>query len=914
MKHLLFFLILSISFFAKAQLPPGFTAEEVGTGWVSPMGIVFDANNRAFVWERGGKVFVYQGNVKTQILNISEEVHPSLSLGLISMVLDPNFNSNGYFYLLYTVDRHHLLYFGTPTYSATTSITTGATISRVTRYTADIGSNYTSVVAGSRYVLIGSAINNGLPQTGSGHTEGDLKFGKDGSLIVSCGDGALLDEDHENQAYADGILNTDEYNARRLWRCQILNSYNGKILRINPSNGQGYASNPFYISGQPNAIQSKIYAKGLRNPFRMCFKPGTGSVNIADANPGTLVLGDVGQFTKEEINVVLPGGNNFGWPKYEGVDNVFISNPTYEPSTYVKPLLEYGRAGSTARVQIHGQTENVGSVDFPYTNFVGSAAIGGVFYEGSVYPAAYQNAYFFGDFNDKWAKYLKIDANNNPTSLASFSPLLTGMIYMVYNPHDQYLYYAAVPDKVYRLKYNVNLNQAPVSKIKASSTYGPAPHYIQFEGNGSSDPENGALTYLWNFGDGNTSTLVNPGHTFYSSVGAAPQGFDVSLTVTDTGMVSHTSYQKVSINNTPPVIVNTNLQYQNSVFTNGTSTVPLSATVSDAQQSAASLLSKWEVELHHNAHHHPEMLVNSTNATFYPFNIACDPDIYFYKYIFTVTDSYGLSSKYEKNYFPNCNPSDNIPPAIPMLRVEAFTNQGFTLAWGNKLDNVGIKSIEVFVNNKPVAILLGVANTYTFASPTPIAGIGFTAKIIVRDENSNASESSILNFQAPYCLPYCSIVDNAAPSFPMNIAATNPSNGNFTISWANSSDNIDPAVTYDVFLDGVLQATTAANSYAFTGLTGIQRVHVQAVDDFGNHAASNTLSLVSCINVLVLANFQTISNEAGGIYQASQTIQASNMITNSSNIIYQAPRSILLLPGFAVNSGSIFKTNLTGCN
>ena len=46
---------------------------------------------------------------------------------------------------------------------------------------------------------------------------------------------------------------------------------------------------------------------GLRNPFRIGLRPGT----------STLYIGDVGWNTYEEINVAK-GGENFGWPCYEG--------------------------------------------------------------------------------------------------------------------------------------------------------------------------------------------------------------------------------------------------------------------------------------------------------------------------------------------------------------------------------------------------------------------------------------------------------------------------------------------------------------------------------------------------------------------------------------------------------------------
>lgn len=62
---------------------------------------------------------------------------------------------------------------------------------------------------------------------------------------------------------------------------------------------------------------------------------------------------------------------------------------------------------------------------------------------------------------------------------------------------------------------------------------------VQFDGTGSSDPEEAPLTYFWSFGDGTTATGPTPTHTY-----TTPGTYQVSLTVNDgllTSEVSETS-------------------------------------------------------------------------------------------------------------------------------------------------------------------------------------------------------------------------------------------------------------------------------------------------------------------------------------------------------------------------------------
>lgn len=68
---------------------------------------------------------------------------------------------------------------------------------------------------------------------------------------------------------------------------------------------------------------------------------------------------------------------------------------------------------------------------------------------------------------------------------------------------------------------------------------------VQFSGNAGGGT--GPYTYSWDFGDGNTSTQQNPGHTYN-----APGNYRVCLTITDANGCSDTTCQPVRIGNNNP--------------------------------------------------------------------------------------------------------------------------------------------------------------------------------------------------------------------------------------------------------------------------------------------------------------------------------------------------------------------------
>ena len=89
------------------------------------------------------------------------------------------------------------------------------------------------------------------------HNGGDIEFARDGTMFVSTGDGG----------------GKDEFEATAL-TSQARHALGGKVLRIT-RDGRGVRGNPFW-NGDPDANRSKIWALGLRNPFRMALHPETG--------------------------------------------------------------------------------------------------------------------------------------------------------------------------------------------------------------------------------------------------------------------------------------------------------------------------------------------------------------------------------------------------------------------------------------------------------------------------------------------------------------------------------------------------------------------------------------------------------------------------------------------------------------
>ncbi|HEX5788080.1 MAG TPA: PQQ-dependent sugar dehydrogenase [Woeseiaceae bacterium] len=302
-----------------------------GISWPVDMRQAPGDPSRWYVVDRSGYIAIHSASNFARIgtlIDISSRVQRVLGgrewneMGLLGMAFHPDFATNGEFFLYYTANG------------------TGNTPleARLSRFRSTNGGDTAN--PGTEQVVL--RVNRDKQW----HWGGGLAFGPDGFLYLSLGDGGT----HRN--------------------AQNRNNINGKMIRIDVDRGSPYAipaSNPFAGGGG----LPEIYALGLRNPWRWSF----------DAETGDLWEGDVGPSDREEVNLIVNGGN-YGWSDFQGTLCHFSAD--CDDSAYDRPVLEY----------THDPADEIS----------GNAVIGGYVYRGASMPGFYGH-YLFGDTNGKLFGY-----------------------------------------------------------------------------------------------------------------------------------------------------------------------------------------------------------------------------------------------------------------------------------------------------------------------------------------------------------------------------------------------------------------------------------------------------------------------------------------------------------------------------
>jgi len=340
---------------AHAQL----RSQEVVTGLSSPLGFVPDPAfaNIMYVVEQGGLVRVLRDGLlqPTPFADLRALTVGGGERGLLGMAFAPD--SSGRVFFNYT------------------NLTGDTVVSRYTRTAL----NPLMVDPATRLDLLWPTGERFIRQPFANHNGGNLAFGPDGYLYIGLGDGGDANDPNNNAQGANTLL--------------------GKMLRIDvgvpDSDSAGYrvpADNPF-LDQQPIVAVPEIWDFGLRNPWRYSFD------DLGAGATGALIIGDVGQATREEIDYEPrgAGGRNYGWRIREGrvaTPGVQATTPAFGPLT--DPIFDYGRSD-------------------------GQGITGGYVYRGRALGATYRGRYFFADSQNGrvWSLGLSINPATGDATVTS---------------------------------------------------------------------------------------------------------------------------------------------------------------------------------------------------------------------------------------------------------------------------------------------------------------------------------------------------------------------------------------------------------------------------------------------------------------------------------------------------------------
>ena len=628
-------------------LPIGFVDEGV-TSFASPMAAAFVPNPRKsgqpmmIIVSKEGTFNVLENpdtsDVKLNAGNMQSIMCTNGSRGVLGIAPHPDFMTNPYIYVYYTRIAD-----GCPADAIS------GTKNRLSRFR--MNPMTLQIILESELVLLEDA-----PATYLHHDGGAMFIGNDRNIYLAIGDGGNIQQ------------------------AQDLRSLNGKIIRLG-LNGIVPPMNPFTATtggkgvncrqngGRPplnaafDAVCEEIFAYGLRNPFRL-------GVDINTKDRVRFAIADVGKDHWDEINYGGTDyrGRNYGWPTYEGPCVIDRFDNCPRQIGYQEPFYYYRYRP------------------------VGGAATGSVFVPDGVWPEQFK--YMFVEHVEGLIVNLIDDIlgcrNCLPPRPARRNETFhkyERIVDIFFAPYQstQAMYYVsrkAIGQNIRRIKYVDGSNSPPVAVISLSKTVFSVNEVIPLFGSNSSDPNGDFLTYFWDFGDGRSSTFMNP-TVSYPQFGT----MSIKLTVSDGKGLTAVAFQTISIGTPPSAIMES--PADRSEFIVG-EVIRLKGRGRDLNSMQFIDPSRifWEVQIRHAGHFHPFMTNRSGNDfDLFPapapedFTAATNSHLQF---TMTVVDPNGLIRTIRRNVYPKkvlIDIGSNVPGLIVLVDGFVVTTPSTITAW-----------------------------------------------------------------------------------------------------------------------------------------------------------------------------------------------------------------------------------------
>jgi glucose/arabinose dehydrogenase/mono/diheme cytochrome c family protein len=402
--------------------------------------------NQIFVSEREGRIYSFDNqpevSTKTLVLDLTAVNQGEGDCGLLGIAFHPQFGDPGsrdhdYVYLHYSFAEEPVVGIRPPR--------TKSLRSRLSRFSVDRDS--LTILRDSELVLINQRDDN------VNHQGGAMFFHpRDRFLYLTVGDEgdcALGNCQRIDKDLFSGVLRID------------VDMRGGAVSHPIPRQPEaGTTANYFIPNDNPfvgkSGVLEEFYAVGLRSPHRMTY----------DATDDLAWIGDVGEATREEIDLLKRGGN-YQWPAFEGFRRVPIGEqraklplPDPAPGVWSDPVL-----------------------DFPHDEV--GAVIGGYVYRGARLPTL-RGRYVFGDYmtGSIWSfSYRRAGADVFPVDLdllvtTQFTSASGGISSFGIDAQDE-LYFLTVGDaaKIHRLAPTQPFVNAPklLSELVQKARQGAAP-------------------------------------------------------------------------------------------------------------------------------------------------------------------------------------------------------------------------------------------------------------------------------------------------------------------------------------------------------------------------------------------------------------------------------------------------------